>query len=37
VSEGTRLGLSIMGAAVAMGVLGDLLLRARPWGLNATL
>ncbi len=36
-SEGTRLGLSIMGAAVAMGVLGDLLLRARPWGLNATL
>jgi hypothetical protein len=33
-SERTRLGLGILGAAAALGILGDLLLRATPWGLN---
>jgi len=33
----TRLGLAIVGAALALGVTGDLLLRAMPWGLNVTL
>jgi hypothetical protein len=37
VSERTRLGLAILGAALALGVLGDLLLRETPWGLNWTL
>ena len=32
--ERTRLGLELLGAAVALGVLGDVLLRATPWGLN---
>src|SRR2546430_8521531 len=30
-----RLGLDILGAATLAGVLGDALLRAVPWGLNA--
>src|SRR5215203_4923767 len=34
VGERTRLGLGLLGAAVALGVLGDVLLRATPWGLN---
>ncbi|HEV8687686.1 MAG TPA: DUF4173 domain-containing protein [Gaiellaceae bacterium] len=33
-SERTRLGLAVLGAALALGVLGDLLLRETPWGLN---
>src|SRR3989475_8704692 len=36
-SEKTRLGLEILGAATVLGVSGDLLLRATPWGLNALL
>ncbi len=32
----TRLGLTILGLAVPLGVLGDQLLRAVPWGLNLT-
>ena len=35
VSERTRLGLHILGVAAVMGALGDALLRAVPWGLNA--
>src|SRR5207244_8846555 len=31
------LGLEILGAATLLGVSGDLLLRATPWGLNALL
>jgi hypothetical protein len=34
VSERTRLGLGILGVAVALGILGDLLLRQTPWGVN---
>jgi len=34
---GTRLGLLALAAAVMLGLLGDLLLRALPWGLNAPL
>ena len=33
----TRLGLELIGAALALGVLGDLLLRVGPWGLNGML
>lgn len=33
----TRLGIGVLLAAVALGVLGDALLRATPWGLNAVL
>ena len=33
-SERTRLGLGILGAASLLGLSGDLLLRATPWGLN---
>lgn len=33
-SERTRLGLSVLGAGIALGVAGDLLLRETPWGLN---
>ena len=33
----TRLALSILGLAVVLGILGDQLLRAMPWGLNLTL
>ena len=36
-SPRTRFGLGIFGAALALGVTGDLLLRAMPWGLNVTL
>lgn len=32
----TRLGLEILAAALILGVLGDVLLRATPWGLNVT-
>ena len=35
VSDRTRLGLEILGVGVVAGVLGDALLRAPPWGLNA--
>ena len=37
VAERTRLGLEILAAAAALGVAGDVLLRAMPWGLNALL
>lgn len=30
----TRLGLGVLGAALVLGGLGDLLLRATPWGIN---
>ncbi len=33
----TKLGLEILTAGLALGVLGDVLLRAMPWGLNVTL
>jgi len=33
----TRLSLDILGAGLVLGVLGDVLLRAMPWGLNVTL
>jgi len=36
-SERTRLALAVLGAAVALGIAGDTLLRATPWGLNALL
>ncbi|MDP9410537.1 MAG: hypothetical protein M3P70_08560, partial [Actinomycetota bacterium] len=32
--ERTRLGLGIVGVALALGGLGDALLRATPWGFN---
>lgn len=35
--DGTRLGLLALAAAALLGLLGDLLLRALPWGLNAPL
>ncbi len=35
ISGRTRLGLEILGASAALGVAGDILLRAMPWGLNA--
>ena len=35
VSDRTRLGLEILGAGAALGIWGDVLLRAVPWGLNA--
>jgi hypothetical protein len=37
ISARTRLGLEILGAATALGVAGDALLRATPWGLNGLL
>jgi hypothetical protein len=37
VRDQTRLGLLALGAAVLLGLLGDLLLRASPWGVNAPL
>jgi hypothetical protein len=37
VSGKTRLGLEILGAGAALGIAGDALLRAVPWGLNALL
>jgi hypothetical protein len=33
----TRMGLEILGTGLVLGVLGDALLRAMPWGLNVTL
>ena len=33
----TKLGLGILGAAAILGILGDLLLRATPWGVNVPL
>ena len=35
--ERTRLGLTILATALLVGVLGDTMLRAVPWGLNAAL
>ncbi|MDQ3864384.1 MAG: DUF4173 domain-containing protein, partial [Actinomycetota bacterium] len=32
--ERTRLGLGVLGGALAIGVLGDVLLRDTPWGIN---
>lgn len=37
VTEKTRLGLGILGAALVLGVLGDAILRPAPWGLNVLL
>lgn len=37
ISERTKLGLEILEVAVLLGVLGDILLRAIPWGLNILL
>jgi len=36
-SDKTRLGLQVLGASAALGIAGDGLLRAVPWGLNAFL
>lgn len=33
--ERTKLGLGVLGAALSLGILGDALLRATPWGINA--
>lgn len=35
--EKTKLGLSVLGAGLVLGLLGDALLRAEPWGLNVLL
>lgn len=35
--ERTRIGLAVLGAALALGGLGDVLLRAAPWGINLPL
>jgi TM2 domain-containing membrane protein YozV len=37
VSERTRVGLGVAGAALALGMAGDALLRSAPWGLNLAL
>jgi hypothetical protein len=37
VSNPTRIGLEVLGTGLVLGVLGDGLLRAMPWGLNVTL
>jgi hypothetical protein len=37
VTDKTKLGLRVLGFALALGVMGDLLLRQFPWGLNAFL
>jgi Domain of unknown function (DUF4173) len=34
VDERTRLGLGVLGASLMLGALGDVLLRATPWGVN---
>jgi hypothetical protein len=34
VGERTRLGLGVFGVALVLGSLGDILLRATPWGIN---
>jgi hypothetical protein len=36
-SDKTKLGLRILGAALLLGILGDALLRTGPWGINAFL
>jgi len=36
-SAGTQAGLTVLAVALALGVLGDALLRATPWGLNVPL
>jgi hypothetical protein len=36
-TQRTKLGLEILAAAVVAGIIGDALLRAMPWGLNATI
>ena len=36
-NDKTKLGVRILAAALLLGVLGDLLLRVVPWGINATL
>lgn len=36
-TERTRLGLDVLSAGLLLGVLGDALLRAEPWGLNVLL
>lgn len=36
-NAGTQAGLTVLGVALALGVLGDALLRATPWGLNVLL
>lgn len=36
-TERTRLGLEVLGAATVLGIAGDTLLRVMPWGLNALL
>ena len=36
-SAGTRGALGVLGGAAGLGVLGDVLLRASPWGINLTL
>src|SRR2546427_1596874 len=36
ISPRTQFGLGILGAALALGVTGDLVLRFMPWGLNVT-
>jgi hypothetical protein len=36
-TQRTKLGLEIAGAGLVAGVTGDVLLRAMPWGLNATI
>lgn len=33
-SERTKFGLEVLEAAVLLGILGDVMLRATPWGLN---
>lgn len=35
--ERTRIGLAVLGAALVLGGLGDVLLRATPWGINVPL
>jgi hypothetical protein len=37
VSERTRVGLGVTGAAAGLGIAGDVLLRSAPWGLNLAL
>src|SRR2546423_2971627 len=36
-NERTKRGLEVLEAALLLGILGDALLRATPWGLNVTL
>ncbi|MBI3979501.1 MAG: DUF4173 domain-containing protein [Chloroflexi bacterium] len=36
-SDATKLGLGVLAAAASLGVLGDLLLRVEPWGINVAL